>query len=329
VFDYCGVEVDRDTARVRIDKYVTMHDSGKLLNPLLANGQVYGAFAWGVACALYEEFVYGEDGSFLTGTFADYLCPTACEIPEPTILHMQTPSMFTPLGAKGIGEGNCMSTPVCIANAVCDALGVDDVTLPLTPSKLSALIHSEQAPPATAPAAGAMPPGAGRTLSGGGEALVPAAPATVWDTLLEPQNLAAVIPGCRSLERVAENRYRARLTLGVGPVRGVFHAQVQLSELDPPSALTLSGDLNGPLGCSRGSGRMRLTPEAQGTRVRYDYAFEITGKVAAVGGRMLDGAARVVIGQFFERLIAQVGGQSAPASLSWWKRLLKALGMAP
>ena len=329
VFDYCGVEVDPDTARVRIDKYVTMHDSGRLLNPLLADGQVYGAFAWGVGCALYEEFVYADDGSFLTGTFADYLCPTAYEIPEPTILHMQTPSMFTPLGAKGIGEGNCMSTPVCIANAVCDALDVADVTLPLTPSKLSALIHTEQAPPAAASAAGVTAPSAGRALSGGGESLVPAAPATVWDTLLEPQNLAAVIPGCRSLERVAENRYRARITLGVGPVRGVFHAQVQLSELDPPSALTLSGDLSGPLGSSRGSGRLHLAPEARGTRVRYDYAFEITGKVAAVGGRMLDGAARVIIGQFFERLIAHVGGQSPPTPASWWKRLLKALGMAP
>ena len=74
---------------------------------------------------------------------------------------------------------------------------------------------------------------------------------------------------------------------------------------------------------------MRLEPDARGTRVRYDYVFEITGKVAAVGGRMLDGAARVVIGQFFERLIAQAGGQSLPASLSWWRRLAKALGMAP
>jgi 2-furoyl-CoA dehydrogenase large subunit len=329
LFDYCGVEVDRDTAQVRIDKYVTMHDSGKLLNPLIANGQVYGAFAWGVACALYEEFVYGEDGSFLSGTFAEYLCPTAYEIPEPTILHMQTPSLFTPLGAKGIGEGNCMSTPVCIANAVCDALSIDDVTLPLTPSKLSALMHTEPAPPAGVHADKVTPPGAGRTVRGSGDALVPAAPAEVWDTLLDPQSLAAVIPGCRGLEQVAENHFRAQVTLGVGPVRGVFHAGVRLSDLDPPNALTLSGDVNGPLGSSQGSGRVRLEADAQGTRVHYDYDFEITGKVAAVGGRMLDGAARVIIGQFFERLVTKVGGPSAPTSLPWWKRLAKMLGLAP
>ena len=64
-----------------------------------------------------------DDGNFLSGTFADYLLPTAMEVPEPMILHRESPSPFTPLGAKGVGEGNCMSTPVCIANAVADALG--------------------------------------------------------------------------------------------------------------------------------------------------------------------------------------------------------------
>ncbi len=76
------------------------------------------------------------DGAFLSGTFADYLVPTTTEVPEPVILHIETPSPFTPLGAKGVGEGNCMSTPVCIANAVADALGVAQIDLPLTPKRL-------------------------------------------------------------------------------------------------------------------------------------------------------------------------------------------------
>ena len=79
VFDFCGVEIDRDTARVRIDKYVTVHDSGNILNPLLKDGQTYGAYAWAVGCALLEEFVYGDNGEFLFGTFADYLPPTVSE----------------------------------------------------------------------------------------------------------------------------------------------------------------------------------------------------------------------------------------------------------
>src|SRR5262249_40951203 len=87
---------------------------------------------------LYEEFAYAPDGSFLAGTFADYLVPTAVEVPVPQILHIETPSPFTPLGAKGVGEGNAMSTPVCIANAVADALELDDIDLPLTPATAAA-----------------------------------------------------------------------------------------------------------------------------------------------------------------------------------------------
>jgi 2-furoyl-CoA dehydrogenase large subunit len=143
----CGVEVDPVTFSVRVDRYVSMHDAGTLLNPLIADGQVYGAFAQGIAAALYEEFVYDENGSFLSGSFADYLVPTSSEIPKLEILHQETPSPLTPLGAKGMAEGNCMSTPACIANAVADALGVKDISLPLTPLRLHALTAGEEQPP--------------------------------------------------------------------------------------------------------------------------------------------------------------------------------------
>jgi 2-furoyl-CoA dehydrogenase large subunit len=146
VFDFCGIEIDQDTGKVRIDKYVTMHDSGKRLNPRIVDGQIQGAFAQGLGAALMESFEYDEDGNFLSGTFADYLIPTTTEVPEPIIMHMESPSPFTPLGAKGVGEGNCMTTPVCLANAVCDALDVTDIDLPLTPSKLSAIIHGAETP---------------------------------------------------------------------------------------------------------------------------------------------------------------------------------------
>jgi 2-furoyl-CoA dehydrogenase large subunit len=147
IFDFCGVEIDRATGAVRIDKYVTMHDCGRVLHPGMVAGQITGGLAHAVGAALYEEFAYAPDGAFLSGSFADYLVPTAAEIPAPLILHMESPSPFTPLGAKGVGEGNCMSTPVCIANAVADALGVDAIDLPLTPAKLALLIDpAERAP---------------------------------------------------------------------------------------------------------------------------------------------------------------------------------------
>jgi 2-furoyl-CoA dehydrogenase large subunit len=140
VFDMCGVEVDPVTLQVRIDRYVSMHDAGTLLNPLIADGQVHGAFVQGIAAALYEEFVYDENGNFLSGSFADYLVPTVSEVPKLEILHQETPSPLTPLGAKGMAEGNCMSTPACIANAIADALGVEDIVLPVTPRRLHAML---------------------------------------------------------------------------------------------------------------------------------------------------------------------------------------------
>jgi len=148
VFDMCGVEIDPLSYQVRVDRYVSMHDAGRMLNPLIAQGQMRGAFVQGIAAALYEEFIYDEGGQFLSGTFADYLVPTVAEIPPVEILHQETPSPFSPLGAKGLAEGNCMSVPACIANAIADALGIKDVPLPATPRRIHALIASaEQSPP--------------------------------------------------------------------------------------------------------------------------------------------------------------------------------------
>ena len=156
VFDMCGVEIDPLSYQVRVDRYVSMHDAGRILNPLIAEGQMCGAFVQGIAAALYEEFVYDGAGQFLTGTFADYLVPTVAEIPPVEMLHQETPSPFTPLGAKGLAEGNCMSVPACIANAIADALNVKDVQLPATPRRIHALIAGEEAPrPQQRAAAGA------------------------------------------------------------------------------------------------------------------------------------------------------------------------------
>jgi 2-furoyl-CoA dehydrogenase large subunit len=142
VFDFCGVEIDRDTGEVCIDRYVSLHDAGRILNPALFDGQVRGAFAMAIGAALYERFIYDKGGSFLTGSFADYAVPTAGMVPELTILHRETASPVTPLGAKGVAEGNSMSTPVCIANAVADALGVADLELPLTPPRVLELLKA-------------------------------------------------------------------------------------------------------------------------------------------------------------------------------------------
>lgn len=357
-FDICAVEVDPDTGRVRIDRYVTCHDAGTLLNPALADGQIRGAFAQGLGAALMEEFAYGGDGSFQSGTFADYLVPTACEVPEPVIVHMSTPSPFTPLGAKGLGEGNNMSTPVCIANAVADALGVANVVLPLTPSKVMALMGMDETPPRAgspggsarrdadtvhgagaavhasngAPAAVAAGVGggamnlatgtragdhanagkgkAGKGLSAQGSVELAATPEAIFAVLLDPVALAKVIPGCHALESTGENQYRADVTLGVGMVKARYAAEISLSELDPPHRLRLAGAGTSSLGTASGSGSVELTPSGAGTRLSYDYHADVSGKVAAVGGRMLEGAAKIVLKQLFEQLGKQAESRS-------------------
>jgi len=327
IFDFCGVAVDRDTSAIRIDKYVTMHDAGRMLNPRLVDGQVRGGFAQGVGAALLEEFVYARDGGFLSGTFADYLVPTACEIPEPVILHMETPSPFTPLGAKGVGEGNNMSTPVCIANAVADALGVAEIQLPLTKSRVAALIHGEESPDRRPKTLAKPSVQGGRALTGEGAAFVGAPPERVWAILLDPKEFAQLIPGCSNLAMSRPNTYRAQVEIGVGPVRGRYQAEVGLSDLDAPRSLTLSGHAQGPLGRGAGSGHVTLAPQKGGTSIAYRYEAEIGGKIAAVGGRMLDGAAKLLIAQFFTALAARAadGGQQAGRRSRRFDRLLALL----
>ncbi|MBC6718710.1 molybdopterin-dependent oxidoreductase [Aurantimonas sp. DM33-3] len=316
IFDFCGVEIDRDTGAVRIDRYVTMHDCGTILHPAMVDGQVRGGFAQALGAALLEEFAYGADGSFLSGTLADYLIPTVMEVPEPIILHYESPSPFTPLGAKGVGEGNCMSTPACIANAVADAIGADDIVLPVSPSRIAALLAGDEPQPKVKPTqVEDTAPGGQRKLTGGGSAEVAASREEVWRMLLDPATLEAIIPGSHGVTKVSETHFTADVTLGVGPVKGRYKADIELSDLDAPNAVTLSGKTVGALGSGEGSGRVTLEDLGGGrTRISYSYEAGIGGKVASVGGRLLDGAARVVIGQFFKALANHAGGGKVPGA---------------
>jgi 2-furoyl-CoA dehydrogenase large subunit len=332
IFDFCGVEIDRTTLQTRIDRYITMHDCGTILHPAMVDGQVRGGFAQAVGAALYEEYAYAPDGSFLTGTFADYLLPTAAEVPAPLILHMQTPSPFTPLGSKGVGEGNCMSTPVCIANAVADALGATDVELPLVPARLAQIVRgSEPAQPNGRAGEPDATRDGGRRLRGEGTATVSAPPERVWAMLLDPATLQAVIPGCHGVEKVSDTHFRADVTLGIGPVRGHYRGDVLLTDLDPPHAVTLGGSAEGALGSGGGEGRITLVPiENGGTAIHYTYEAAIGGKLTSIGGRLLDGAARVIIGQFFAALARQAGGGPVKQSRSFlFAKLRRLFGGQP
>ncbi|MGK3205729.1 xanthine dehydrogenase family protein molybdopterin-binding subunit [Amycolatopsis sp. MEPSY49] len=143
VAELAVVRIDPETREVKLERVVTVHDAGTILNPTLLEGQVHGALAHALGGALFEEMRYTDAGQ-PTATFMDYLCPTTAETTfELDSDHLETPSPLTRLGAKGCGEGSCMSLPVAIANAVADALapaGVDITSLPLHGNVLHELL---------------------------------------------------------------------------------------------------------------------------------------------------------------------------------------------
>jgi aerobic carbon-monoxide dehydrogenase large subunit len=137
------VAVDPEIGSVEIIDYAIVEDGGKLVNPMIVDGQIYGGFAQGVGTALYEEMPFNSAGQPLASTFADYLLPGATEVPAPRIDHMETLAPHTEFGVKGIGEGGAIAPPAAIANAVNDALrslGVEMLVSPITPRQILAAI---------------------------------------------------------------------------------------------------------------------------------------------------------------------------------------------
>ena len=137
----CLVEVDGDTGAVKILRYVVAEDCGVLINPTIVEGQVTGGVMQGIGAALMEEIAYGADGQLRSGTFIDYLIPSAGEAPFVAIEHLVTPSTVHELGTKGVGEGGTIGSTPAVANAIADALGLSDLTLPLTPDRIAGLLH--------------------------------------------------------------------------------------------------------------------------------------------------------------------------------------------
>ena len=133
------VDIDTGTGEVTVRRFVAVDDCGNIINPMIVEGQIEGGLTMGLAPALYEEIVYDENGQNLTGTFADYLLPTAVESPKWELGKTITPSPHHPLGAKGVGESPTVGAPPAIANAVVDALwhlGVRHLEIPITPEKV-------------------------------------------------------------------------------------------------------------------------------------------------------------------------------------------------
>jgi aerobic carbon-monoxide dehydrogenase large subunit len=141
------VDVDAETGHVRVEKFLVAEDAGRIINPMIAGGQVHGGVAQGIGNALLEEIIYDDKGGILTATLADYLPPTAHEVPEIELHHIETPSQNSVTRAKGLGEGGTIGAPAAVINAINDALspfGVEIDEMPATPQRIRAALRTVQ-----------------------------------------------------------------------------------------------------------------------------------------------------------------------------------------
>ncbi len=322
VFDLAAVEIDAASGRVVIHTYVSVHDVGNLLNPLIVEGQIWGGFVHGLGGAMGEEVAYDANGNLLSGTFADYSCPVASEIPPLKIGHITTPSPHTDLGCKGMGDGSSMLTPAALANAVSDAIGVREVEPPLTLYRVWQYANNLRPRPSTArkiepPAQShdALPDLSAGSLTGEGKVIIAADPGRVWRMLLDPVELAGLIPGCQQLEAAGPDAYRAKVKIGVGAVRGTYDVSIGLFDQQAPNKVRLVGEATGALGHGAGQVWILLTDlGGNQTELAYGYSAGVGGKIASVGQRVLKTVTNLLIAQFFQSFDRRLKGEGPSRS---------------
>ena len=311
--DLVAVEVEADTGRTHIRKYVSVHDAGNLLNPAVVDGQVLGGFAHGFGAGMMERIAYAADGTLLSGTFQDYLCPTAPELPNLEIFHWATASPNTTYGSKGLGDGCSMITPVALANAIADATALENLTPPFLPGRLWELLHGHNPDsvlggrPAAEPSTQRSIPG---SLRGRGSVDIAAPPQAVWQALLTPASLKDSIPGCESVEIAGPETYNARVRISIAGIGATYDSHIRLFDRNEPTSLRLSGKAESRLGVGAGEALVTLTQTSDGgTQLAYEYGADIGGQLASFGQRMLDGIVRVLLATFFDRLRAHLLGK--------------------
>ena len=321
--DIAAVRVDRETGQVIIKKYAVVHDAGRILNPALVEGQLRGGLAHGLGAALMERIEYSANGNLLTGSFMDYLCPLADDMPAVLIGHASHPTSENATGARGLGDGSSMNAPICIANALADALAQKTLSIPASPSRVWSLINGrdpDERPVKQVQTSSGDSASIVGMLTGDGVQDLPRDPQTVWAALFAVDELVKIIPGCRSLKEVGPDRFEAEIVLSVAGMRATYHANIELTDKNEPHAIRIAGRAEGKLGFGLGEAFITLSPlDEVGTRLGYRYRADVGGRIAGVGQRMLDSVVRLLIRQFFGGLKNHL--QPASARQSIWSRI--------
>ena len=316
--DIAAVRIDRETGQVSIRKYAVVHDVGRILNPAIVEGQLRGGLAHGLGAALMERIEYDAGGNLLTGTFMDYLCPLADDMPEVLFDHASHPTTENATGARGLGDGASMNAPICIANALADAMASAEVSIPASPSRLWSLLNGRNPDerPERKVEASTGDPAIRGMLTGEGAQQLPGQPARVWAALFAVDELAKIIPGCRSLIEVEPDRFEAEIVLSVAGMRSTYHAKIELTDKDEPRAIRIAGRADGKLGFGMGEAFITLAPSGETTtQLTYHYRADVGGRIAGVGQRMLDSVVRLLIRQFFAGLTSHLDPSSQRPSM--------------
>jgi carbon-monoxide dehydrogenase large subunit len=288
------VEVDPETAMVQIQRYVVVHDCGRLINPMIVEGQIQGGVAHGIGNAFYEQLIYDDTGQLQNASFMDYLLPTATDVPRVEIAHRETPSPLNPIGLKGVGEAGCIPTGAAFAQAVEDALAdyrLEITEIPLSPDKLFDLLKKTR-------------PAKRNLVVIEGSFVFQGPRPAVYALLQDPDVLGKSLPGAMRLDRTGDGRYDGLMKVGIGPVTAAeFSVSVTLSDREPPARYGMVVEGKGPFGFTRGTAQVALADAPGGaTEMTYRAEVQVGGTIAGVGQRLLDSVAKRMTKQGLEAL---------------------------
>ena len=218
-----------------------------------------------------------------------------------------------------------MSTPVAIANAASDALGVENITLPLTHSKIYAYLtnHKKEKQRSKSRFSQKLVVDVDKNhlINGQGSKSINMNYVLVWDNILDPETLIKVLPGSKDIQIKEPNIYTGEININFGPITGKYDFLVQLKDLVKPISFKIKGSATGSLGTATGEGKITLRKTKQnGTILDYYYEVEVSGKIAAIGNRFLNVASKIILNQVLNQLTQEISPKNK--KLSFWALLI-------